>query len=82
MADISALLGNIISSTNKVKILEILRRKNASPEYIAKHIRIPQKVAEELIEELEADGLLSIVEGSCHITELGVEVHNQLKGIR
>ncbi|AEA46725.1 hypothetical protein [Archaeoglobus veneficus] len=75
------LIGHITSNRSKIKVLEVLSRKSADIRTISKITRIPLKILEGVVKELEADGILRDEDGELKITERGLRVIANLKGI-
>jgi len=76
------LVGHITSNPNKIKVLEILRRKEGVNEKtVSKFTRIPVIMLKGTIEELKKDGVIEERDGGLYLTELGIEVLTSLKGI-
>lgn len=71
--------GSIASNSTKLKILNLLAKKELELDKMAKNIRIPLKVMKGLVEELERDGFVERVDEVCRITEKGIKALKSLK---
>jgi len=71
--------GSIASNPTKLKILNLLAKKELELDKMAKNIRIPLKVMKGLVEELERDGFVERVDKVCRITEKGIKALKSLK---
>ena len=76
------LVGCITSNPNKIKVLEILRKKEGINERtISKFTRIPVTMLKRAIKELKKDGVVEEKDGGLYLTEVGVDVLVSLKRI-
>ncbi len=76
------LVGHITSNPNKIKVLEILKRKEGVNEKtVSKFTRIPVAMLKGTIEELKKDGIIEERDEGLYLTELGIEVLTSLKAI-
>jgi predicted transcriptional regulator len=76
------LIGHITSNPNKIKVLEILKRKEGADEkVVSKFTRIPVAMLKKTIDELKNDGVIEERDGGLYLTDLGAEVLTSLKGI-
>jgi predicted transcriptional regulator len=76
------LIGHVTSNSNKVKIIEILNRKESDPKTISKYMRTPDRVVKGLLDELEKDGIVEATENIYRLTDLGKQIFGEVKGIR
>ena len=82
MVEIKELVGHVTSNSNKVKIIEILHRKQSNPKTISKNMRMPERVVKGLLDELIADGIVEESEGNFRLTDLGKQIFGEVKGIK
>ncbi|MBO8182589.1 MAG: hypothetical protein H0Z28_07325 [Archaeoglobus sp.] len=82
MVELKELIGHVTSNSNKVKIIEILHRKQSNPKNISKNMRVPERVVKGLLDELAADGIVEEHESEFKLTDLGKQIFAEVKGIR
>ncbi|AAB89453.1 MULTISPECIES: DUF2250 domain-containing protein [Archaeoglobus] len=71
--------GSIASSPGKLKIMNLLAKKELDAGRIAKSTRIPLNIVKWLLDELEKDGLVEQEAGSYKATEEGIKALKALK---
>ncbi len=71
--------GSIASNPGKLKIMNLLAKKELDAGRIAKNTRIPLNIVKGLLDELEKDGLVEQEEGSYRATEEGIKALKSLK---
>ena len=71
--------GSIASNPGKLKIMNLLVKKELEAERIAKSTRMPLNVVSGLLEELERDGFIKREEGRYRATEEGIKALKTLK---
>ena len=81
MKAMEELIGHITSNPNKIKVLDVLSKKSADIRVLSKTTRIPLKMLERIIEELEADGVIEEENGQLRITEKGFKAITSLRGV-
>ena len=81
MKAMEELIGHITSNPNKIKVLEALSKKSADVKALSKVTRIPLKMLERIIKELEADGVIEEEDGQLRITERGFKAITSLRGV-
>ncbi len=72
-------IGSAISNPNKIRLLEILMKREIEVSRAAKLMRMPEISVSKLVEELMSDGLVSEKEGLLSITDDGKKVLKSLK---
>ncbi|RLI85178.1 MAG: hypothetical protein DRO98_07410 [Archaeoglobales archaeon] len=82
MKAMEELIGHITSNPNKIKVLEVLNKKNSDVKALSKATRIPPKMLERIIKELKADGVIEEKNGQLRITEKGFKAITSLRGVR
>ncbi|RLI84370.1 hypothetical protein DRP07_01330 [Archaeoglobales archaeon] len=82
MKEMKELIGHVTSNSNKVKIIEILHRKESNSKAISKSMRVPDRVVKGLLDELVEDGIVEANEGIYKLTDLGKQIFGEVKGIR
>jgi predicted transcriptional regulator len=81
MAEFKEVFGHVTSNRNKLKIIEILHRRRSSPKGISKSMRVPERVVKSLLEELLADGVVERDAETYGLTELGIQIFGEIKGL-
>jgi len=68
-------VGQVMSNPNKVRILEVIRKRGeVDMGTISKLTRIPMVMLRGLIEDLKRGGFIEEVNGVCRLTDQGLEV--------
>ena len=74
-----AKIGSAISNPNKIKILEILMKRDADLSRISKLMRMPEISTSKLVKDLVDNGFVLESEGVFKITEEGKKALKSLK---
>ena len=75
------LVGHLTSNPNKVRVVDLLKSREANIKEISKSTRIPTKMLDRLLKELINDGIVEEKDEIYRLTELGFEVLKNLKGV-
>ena len=67
------------SNPNKLRILNVLMKKELSAKAISKSVRMPEVAVTSLINELVRDGFVEEIEGVYRITEDGKKALRELR---
>lgn len=73
-------LGSLASNPNKLRLMEILLKGEASKGEISKKMRVPEGNVEGILSELLSEGLISLTGNVYRITEEGKKALKSLKG--
>ncbi len=72
-------LGSIASNPNKLRIMNLLAKKEMSLERIVKAVRMPRNAVEAIMSELIKDGFVEESNGVYAITESGMKALKNLR---
>lgn len=72
-------LGSLASNPNKVRILNLVLKKELTLDSIAKAVRVPKIALTSLLNEMVKDGFIEEKEGVYRITEEGKKALKNLK---
>ncbi len=73
---------SILSNSNKIRILNILKKGKVDFRGVMKSTRLPETVLKSLLDELVRDGFVKEINGTYEITEVGLKALKYVGRVR